>query len=69
LVKWIEEALGEEAASLWAWNCTPAPCGLPTDSQLADGLAVAAGELDLNALLAETEREMAREYEEYERES
>ncbi len=47
VIAWIVEALGEEAASTWAWECTPMPCWLPSDEQLDEGLRIASGELDL----------------------
>lgn len=57
VAKWIEEDVSNEAMNIWLYSCTPYPCGLPLDSQLEDGLKVAAGELDIRALFARCEQE------------
>lgn len=64
---WIVETQGEEAAEIWLWACTPFPCGLPTDEQLEEGLAVAYGKITLGQLLAKVDAEMRRCLEEHRR--
>lgn len=51
----------------WYWECTPAPCGLPTDEMLTDGIAVALGELSLADLAQRNADEMASGIAEYRR--
>ncbi len=60
IVDWLRETRGDKEAELWVWNLTPMPCGLPTDSQLEDGLRIAAGEVPIGVLLEESEREMLK---------
>jgi hypothetical protein len=55
---WIEERLGKKVAHDWVWTCTPYPFGPPTDAMLAEGLAIATGELDPEDLRARIEHEM-----------
>ena len=61
VLRWIEEAHGERAASSWAWECTPIPCGLPSDQQLDEGLRIASGELDLREHVSRCYAEMERQ--------
>lgn len=65
VARWITEMQGEEVASAWAWECTPMPCGLPSDEQLQEGLSLALGEVSIGALLAKTYREMEEEMRRY----
>lgn len=65
VTEWIVEMRGEETAQTWAWECTPMPCGLPTDEQLAEGLAVALGDLSIGALLDKCYREMDEAFQAY----
>ncbi len=51
VLDWIIELRGNDVASLWAWETTPIPCGLPSDEQLEEGLALAAGEVHISELL------------------
>ncbi len=41
VVAWLIEYHSEEVANYWAWECTPMPCGLPSDKQLEHGLSMA----------------------------
>jgi hypothetical protein len=42
VVRLISDTCGREAADYWAWERTPMPAGLPLDSQLLEGLKMAA---------------------------
>lgn len=65
VVRWITDMQGEEVAQAWVWECTPMPCGLPSDEQLQEGLSLALGEVTIGALLAKTYREMDEELRRY----
>lgn len=64
--EWIEELQGREASELWVWECTPIPCGLPSDQQLEEGLAVALGEISIGCLVNRSHEEMTAALAEYE---
>ncbi len=61
VTRWITDAHGDDVASLWVWECTPMPCGLPSDEQLQEGLSLALGEVTIGALLAKSYHEMNEE--------
>ena len=42
VITWLAETCGEDVADMWCWEHTPMPCGLPSDTQLAQGLEWAA---------------------------
>jgi len=65
VVTWIEESLGREVAHEWIWVCTPYPAGLPSDEQLAQGLAIAVGELSYEAARKRVHEEMDDAHEAY----
>ena len=65
VTEWITDALGDDVAKAWVWECTPMPCGLPSDDQLAEGLSLALGEITINALLDKTYREIDEQMAEY----
>ncbi len=58
VIRWITDAHGDEVAGAWAWECTPMPCGLPSDEQLHEGVSLALGEITIGALLAKSYRAM-----------
>jgi len=58
VVAWITEAHGNDVAYTWAIECTPMPCGLPSDAMLDEGLAVATGELSIKDLTTRVYAEM-----------
>lgn len=58
VASWIAEAHGDRAAHDWCWSCTPLPFGLPSDAQLAQGLAVALGEMTIDRLMQDCEEDM-----------
>lgn len=66
VIGWIVAERGEPAASTWAWECTPIPCGLPSDRQLDEGLRIATGELDLREHVARCYAEMDEQMAAYE---
>lgn len=61
VTRWITEAHGDQVASAWVWECTPMPCGLPSDEQLHEGVSLALGEVTIGELLAKSYREMDEE--------
>lgn len=58
LCEWIDEAHGTEVANLWLWTCTPYPAGPPSQKQMDDGLALAAGEIEFETLRRRVDDEM-----------
>ncbi len=58
VMRWIEDAHGEEVAGAWAIECTPIPCGLPDDQMLDDGLSLALGEVTIGQLIARAHASM-----------
>lgn len=59
VLRWIEEYQGREVMTTWAWECTPIPCGLPDDEQLAEGVGIALGEVKIGDVLARVYRSMS----------
>lgn len=57
---WLHEKGGDRLAHTWAWECTPMPCWAPSYEQVEEGMRIAAGEVDINDVLARVYEEMER---------